>query len=383
MESYRRFSEDEAANLARVALERTFGEAVSLSDIKQLSDGHRRNLVLRATAATDGEPRPIIVKATRSSDYSSTSPDVVANSGLAREWIARELLKQSEGHGSSALIAGDVEHGLIVFEDFGSNLMSLDDVLLNSSATDAEAGLTAYAVSLGQLHAATIGCARRHAAIIANAFPAASIPNCAAADWLSSPLPDIDGLALPDSDVELIRSRVTDPGPWLALVHGDSCPDNVLLKDDRAWLLDFEFSTPGHMLLDGVYWRIGFPTCWCAGTVPEAVADRIDAAYRRELAAVLPDIADDRLFFEEVAIISVARMLCSLLWLLEKALVEDSTWGIATRRSRILWYLEAALCACRRADILPGSAAVMSVWLDRLKERWPESGSLASYPAFA
>ena len=137
------------------------------------------------------------------------------------------------------------------------------------------------------------------------------MPLSAGSDWLSETIPAVDGLTLPEEEVEFIRSRLAHPNQWQALVHGDSCPDNVLFKSGKACLLDFEFSSPGHMLLDAVYWHIGFPTCWCAGTVPEALVGRLDAAYRRELENVLPEIADDRLFLSEMAIIHVARTLFS------------------------------------------------------------------------
>ena len=62
-----------------------------------------------------------------------------------------------------------------------------------------------------------------------------------------------------------------------ALVHGDPCPDNVLFAaDGRAVLIDFEFARPSHALFDAAYWRMGFPTCWCAGTIPTEVEHRID-----------------------------------------------------------------------------------------------------------
>jgi CheY-like chemotaxis protein len=46
--------------------------------------------------------------------------------------------------------------------------------------------------------------------------------------------------------------------------------------------------------------------------------------------------------FEAMAVVAVARLLFSLNWLLNDALADDSAWGIATRRSRILWLLKAA-----------------------------------------
>jgi hypothetical protein len=101
------------------------------------------------------------------------------------------------------------------------------------------------------------------------------------------------GGSVPDDEMMLMASRLHSPGPWQALVHGDPCPDNVLLAaDGTAKLIDFEFARPGHALLDAAYWRMGFPTCWCAGRVPDALSRQLDDAYRIALAEAVPAAAD-------------------------------------------------------------------------------------------
>jgi len=177
-----------------------------------------------------------------------------------------------------------------------------------------------------------------------------------------------------------MAARLESPGPWLALVHLDPCPDNVLLAGDgTARLIDFEFSSPGHALLDAAYWWMGFPTCWCAGRVPDTISRRIDLAYREALGDSVPATAAFRL---ESAIIAVIWLFGSLAWLLEDALKTDSTWGISTRRSRILHYLDVAIRMSTDADVLPGTRQTASDWLDDLRGRWPSSQPLALYPAF-
>jgi hypothetical protein len=93
--------------------------------------------------------------------------------------------------------------------------------------------------------------------------------------------------------LELLSSRLGDPGPWLTLIHGDPCPDNSLLVDQRIRLIDYEFARPSHALLDGIYWRMGFPTCWCAGRTPADVAARVDPVYRAELSTAIPLAYED------------------------------------------------------------------------------------------
>ena len=52
-------------------------------------------------------------------------------------------------------------------------------------------------------------------------------------------------------------------------------------------------------------------------------------------------------------------------------------------RPRLLWYLEATIDALDHAGALPATRGILLRWLDALRARWPESGRLAFYPAFA
>jgi hypothetical protein len=383
MAGYRDFSQEQAAVAAESALSRASGERTTLEAIERLGDDDRRNLILRAQARTAQNLRPVIVKATRSTGYAPSSPDAFATSGFVREWTARTLLASSDGHARLGLLAGDAEQGVMVFADLGHDARSLVAPLLDGSADEAGHALAAYAVALARLHAATTGWAARHADALHAAFPSAHVPASMALDWLAGPAPEIDGVALPCDELAAVRARIGAPGPWFALVHGDLCPDNVLFAAGRAWPIDFEFSAPGHALLDAVYWRMGFPTCWCAGTLPAAVANRMEAIYRRELTPAVPEVADDRAFAREMATVMLARLPFHLRWLLEGALEEDRRWGIATNRSRILWYLRATIDACERAEMFPGSRAVALQWLSRLQISWPDSEPLPVYPAFS
>ena len=167
-------------------------------------------------------------------------------------------------------------------------------------------------------------------------------------------------------------------------MHGDPCPDNVLLAaDGRAVLIDFEFAHPGHALFDAAYWRMGFPTCWCAGTVPAEVCRRMDQAYRAAIAEAIPKATDDDEWRRESAIIDAAWLLGNLAWLLKDALADDGTWGRATNRSRILTYLERAICSADEANVLPRLRAQAVAWHKDVRCRWSETAPLSDFPAFA
>jgi hypothetical protein len=387
MTQYRPFSADDAVAGAEAALSRSAGRHVVIEQLQNLGCDERRNIILRASAAPlDGEAQPIIIKATRAAGYDPAAADAFATSGLVKEWAATTLLarRPDSTRQGATLLAADPAQGVLVFTDLGPDLPALVEPLLRGSASDAENALTAHARSLARLHAATIGCQAEHAQIVQTGFPATTVPP-SARHWIErEPLKvaTLLGAELPDHELAQIAEHLQNPGPYLALVHGDPCPDNVLLKDGTAMLIDFEFSAPGHALLDAVYARMGFPTCWCAGRVPAPVTSRIEQAYRTTLAESVTVATDDAAFAQESALISTVWMFAILAWLLEDALRQDHTWGIATNRARILHYLNVAIDAAAGADILPGIRRITAAWRDQLQAQWPSSVPLALYPAF-
>ena len=383
MTQYRAFTAADASLAAAAALSRRSGAPVTIDNVRDLGGPERRNLILRATAtAPDGAITRIIIKATRSAAYDPGAENVYETSGLVREWAATTLLA-AQGH--AALLAADLAQGVLVFADDGENLPTLVQPLLHGSATEAERALTGYAVALAHLHADTINCRDRHAQIIRDALPAATLPKPGHA-WIDReprPVLALLGGTLPDGELDLMAQRLQSPGPWQVLVHRDPCPDNVLLTEDgTARLVDFEFTGPGHALLDALYPSIGFPTCWCAGRIPDAVIDRIEHAWRAAIAPAIPQAADDRTFRQESGIMSMIWMFGALSWLLEDALKQDHDWGIAKNRSRILHYLSEAIRRSADAGILPGTRQTASAWREDLQNRWPSTEPLALYPAF-
>jgi hypothetical protein len=190
------------------------------------------------------------------------------------------------------------------------------------------------------------------------------------------------GGAPPANELKLLSLRLSDPGPWSSLAHGDPCPDNSLIVDRRVRLIDYEFARPSHALLDGIYWKIGFPTCWCAGRVPADVESRIDARYRAELASAIPLVQDDAAYSTELAYMAAVWLFTCLSWRLDEALKSDARWGIWSIRGRLLWYLEAVIEMTNAAGVLPGINQVATSWLLELKTCWPDAAPLGLYPAF-
>ncbi len=369
---------DEQAR-AVAAAEAILGTA--LSEVTALSDGERRNLILRASTPA----RSIIIKATRTKDYDASSAEAF-ELGLVKEWVATAFLSRHAPGNAPAFLGGNAETGLIVFEDLGAGIGSLVSPLLDGPSDVAERALVGYAAAIGRLHAETLPCIDKHADQLRRDFPGATIkPPVGGRSWRAAVADKVTGLlggSLPEAEIATVANRLAEPGPWLGLAHRDNCPDNVLLSDGRARLIDFEWAGPGHVLLDTTYWRMGFPTCWCAGRVPETVIDLMDRAYRAELVRALPLAADDERFRQEMAILLFVRLFASLSWLLESALREDSKWGVSTNRPRLLWHLDATISGAAGVSMLAGLRTTAMRWRQELAQRWPDAGPLALFPAF-
>ncbi len=385
---FRPLSEEDALAAAQDALSAAERRCIRLSRTERIGDEQRRNLILRASVADGRRPaRSVIVKATRARSYDATAEDVYATSGFAKELAALSLLRVRAGMAALAppLLAADAPRGVLVVDDAGAGLPSLVEPLLRGSAEAAEAALLAYATALARLHAATLGCRDEHAAIVQQVFPSALVPTPGGTwiDRVAQKAATLLGGTLPAAEMASVADRLRAPGSWLALAHRDPCPDNVLLAEDgTARLVDFEFAAPGHALLDAAYWRVGFPTCWCAGTVPTAVADRLDAAYRSALAPMVPEAADDTAFQREAAVIAAIWLFDSLSWQLEPALADNTRWGIASRRGRILRFMAVVTEATQGSGILPELGELVGRWHEQLRSRWGDTAALAPYPAF-
>jgi hypothetical protein len=369
---------DDVLARAAGALSRESGRRTRLDEVQPLSDEERRNLIVRATARdSDGNAMSVIVKATRAPDYDPTAQDALRASGLVREWVATAYI-------GDKLLAGDVELGIIVLRDLGQGLQSLVDPLRHGTAREAEDALTSYAMALADLHVRTVDCLDRYRATFDAVFgPRAHQP----IGWQVEGDAEIVAKALghmpPADELALLTSRLRDPGPWLSLVHGDPCPDNALIVEGHVHLIDYEWARPAHALLDGVYWRIGFPTCWCAGRTPPDVAARIDAVYRQALGRAIPLALDDKAFQTELVYLAAVWLFSGLSWRLAPALERDDRWGLWSVRGRLLWYLEQVIAMTGAAGLLPGLHKSAQAWLAILRSRWPETRPLGYFPAFA
>lgn len=368
-------------------LTRVYKRPVKLARI-ELIRGRGRHLVLRAFAVLpSGETNTFVIKVTRSATYDAAARDIFYGPGIVGEWAATALLTQSALCGAQVprFVAGDASMGMIVLQDLGAGLPTLMDLLLASSPTQAEKAILEYAAVLGEMHKQTVGCRQAFEQIAQTVFPNADLRtkdyDFLLARWARS-IQFVLGGVIDQAELAAVAHRLNDPGPWLALVHGDPCPDNVLFKDDRPHLIDFEFARPRHVLFDVVYWSMGFPTCSCAGRVSEKLAIKAEHAYRAVLSERVKESADEQIYRTEMAHICVARMLMSTTRNLNHAIKNDRRWGNASDRDRILWWLRSSCIAMDEASVLRNTRALVGGWLTDLQARWSTSAFIDYYPAF-
>jgi Phosphotransferase enzyme family len=375
------------------ALSGRFGRAVGVGTVTEISAPERRNLLLRCSVEPSGRdvPATVIVKHVRG-DYDPARLDSWDTIRFLRELCGASFLDVPTTSGAHLprFFGGDVELGFVLLEDLGPHHQSLVEPLLEQDAASAERALLAYVQRLARLHADGSGRLSAYDEI-AHAF-GPRIRDALAnrhVVGVARPKALIEKLATmieihPDAERELHETlaMVAGPGPFRTFVHGDPCPDNVFYAGGSLRLIDLEFARPASALIDALYPRMGFPTCWCANRVPGELVTRLEAAYRKELLRACPEAGDDRVFGSALVDACGYWLFISLEWMLERALTEDERWGISGKRARILARLESFIEAVehfQRRITLRDLAARL---LDSLRDSWAEVEPLPVYPAF-
>lgn len=110
---------------------------------------------------------------------------------------------------------------------------------------------------------------------------------------------------------------LTNPGVFLALTHGDVCADNIFLHSDDLEPLLLDFSSAGlrHALWDISSVILLFPTCWCAGDIPQFILTRFLLEYRKTMLQTIeqhllnPISSHETLYFSPQKLVGLARVL--------------------------------------------------------------------------
>jgi hypothetical protein len=289
---------------------------------------------------------------------------------------------------------GDASLGFIVLEDMGEH-RSLVKPLLDGTAAEATTALLAYAERLGRMHADTMGQEADYQEIVRtiNLFAVQKLmqpangTNQQWADMLAKATQQLAevGVLLSDAtfrDAERVFDAVFGPGPFTAFVHADPCPDNVFYANGNLRLIDFEHARFGHALMDGLYGRIPFPTCWCANAIPEGIVAQMETCYREALSRTCAAARDDMLFENARVAVCAVWAIQTLCWHVETALKEPGEWGIASIRARVLSRLETYADVAAKRDICPALTRELHMVRVKFAALWPEAQPLSLYPAF-
>jgi hypothetical protein len=331
--------------------------------------GSRRSSVLRCRTGDGGQ---VIVKA------------YVDEPEALRAFTA-EAAGLSLGLAGPAVLAVSTQAPLVVMADLGE-VPTLADVLLGSDPQAAEQGLLDWARGLGRLGAGSV---RRRAELEHwRARYDKGFPGWEEEPWIAqnaakfARLAGEAGVAVPDGlAAELAAIGTAGGEAYPAFTPGDTCPDNNLLTPDGLRLIDFEAACYQSVFLTAAYCRMPFATCWCVFELPADLARRAEEAYRAEVVAAYPALAQDAVWQAGMRQAVAVWTVDATVRLLPRVLEADSPMHptrrpIASKR-QVLTHRWASASMLTEFPALVGTLA-------RLRERlaWPPE-PLPGYPAFA
>ncbi len=154
--------------------------------------------------------------------------------------------------------------------------------------------------------------------------------------------------------------------------------------DGAVRLFDFEGGYVRHALIDGVFGRMRFPSCWCAGQLPAYLPPRMEQAYRVALAQGCPAAADDTLFYRAIVEACIYWLIKFDSWYpLSVILERDEEWDMATIRQRLLFRFAIVAQTVQDVDHLKALGTTIMAMTARLQSLWKtDTQPMPYYPVF-
>ncbi|MEU3554221.1 phosphotransferase [Streptomyces fragilis] len=316
-----------------------------------LLDSSPRSRVWRVRLAG---PETVIVK--QIADGGDAGAD--ADTRFAREVAGLRLAGRAAAPAvAPAVLAVDPSSRLMVLEHV-DDLGRTDD------------WMPGYAEALARLHALT-------GPADAEALPRFSGPTSADAESFLALAKALDVPVPSEVPGELggLLERL-DPAAHHALLHGDPCPGNDLRTAQGVRFVDFERASLGNGLVELAYFRIGFPTCWCAMSVTGAPLAEVEDVYRatwrnltgRDVPGDLADACAGWLIQGDALVERAHRGTADQL---ARVPAEDFTWGYVSARERLVHRLGVVAGLTRDHDHLHALGRLCFALAGRLLERWP------------
>ncbi|WP_459546997.1 phosphotransferase family protein [Nocardia sp. X0981] len=320
----------EVVSAAQQLLTKRMGAPVKLSDPVELS-GSGRTTVLRVRVAENAFslPRTLIVKqvrgAVRDPKNVTIAPGVASvDSAFLREAVSYQFttaLSRGERPGAY-LIAHSLPDRLLVLSDLGENT-KLTDVLRSGAEPATRNAMMAFAQALGRMHAATVGREPDFVALLRRVDVTHRVDGIAQqAEAAVAEVPGLLrrelGIEVPDEVVEQVAhgARLFSGGRFRAFSPSDLCPDNVIINDEGARILDYEWGGFRDAVLDIAYALVSFPGCLCDIELSRERANQMVEAWRAEVVGVWPALADDALLADKILEARLIWVWLSTYWFL-------------------------------------------------------------------
>ncbi|NVJ20724.1 phosphotransferase [Myxococcus sp. AM011] len=299
------------------------------------------------------------------------------------EWAGLELLGRHNLTTAPGLIAGDIHSRLLVLQDLGSG-PSLEDLFNADDASAATGGLLAVARLTGQLHARTRGLQGDFDLLRHSLNPRPLRVRIDNARYLLDHTDRLrrwtEAVGTPlvpgtQEDVEQLARELAEPGPFLALTHGDMAPSNTLFTPSGPRLLDFEYCGMRHALYDALMWLLVVP-------LPDELVTRADLTYRITLAPVCEAAQTDTTYTHARALVATARTVNMFQWLSPKALERDRDWAPGySERAALLRHLARSRVLREPTNMVPALSQTLAALEEQLVERWAGTPTF-TWPAF-
>ncbi|MGW1740209.1 phosphotransferase family protein [Nocardia sp. NPDC001965] len=320
----------EVVSAAQQLLTKRMGAPVKLSDPTELS-GSGRTTVLRVRVAENAFslPRTLIIKQVRGSVSDpknvTVTPGVASvDSAFLREAVSYQFttaLRRGERPGAY-LIAHSLPDRLLVLSDLGENT-KLTDVLRSGVEPATRNAMMAFAQALGRMHAATVGREPDFVALLRRVDVVHRVDGIAQqAESAVAEMPALLrrelGMEVPDEVSEQVAhgARLFTGGRFRAFSPSDLCPDNVILNEEGARILDYEWGGFRDATLDIAYALVSFPGCLCDIELSRERALQMVEAWRAEVVGVWPALADDALLADKILEARLIWVWLSTYWFL-------------------------------------------------------------------
>ncbi|MFE6921191.1 phosphotransferase family protein [Nocardia sp. NPDC057663] len=379
----------DVVSAAQQLLTKRMGAPVKLSDPMELS-GSGRTTVLRVRVAENAFslPRTLIVKQVRGSAQDRSTggmaPGVTnIDAAFLREAVSYQFTTalSREQRPGAYLIAHSVPDRLLVLSDLGDNAL-LTSVLQTRTEPGTRNALMAFAQALGRMHAATVGREPDFVALMRRVDSVHRVDGIA--QQAQAAIADVPGLLEAELGIEVpgeIAERIVHGnrlftgGRYRAFSPSDLCPDNVIMNDEGARFLDYEWGGFRDATLDIAYALVSFPGCLCDFELSRGRAREMVEAWRSVVVGVWPSLADDTVLAERILEARLIWVWLSTYWFLPADHTRIATareHGLSVPRSEALINRWSALAEDARVtgdDAVGDFAEQVSAMLE---ERWAE-----------